>query len=94
MCVTFVTSECVCACVAFAISSERRKERVCGPRCHSGSSLYIYRVYLHGEQGLASDPIRSDPIRSDPFRSGVATPEVPVASYNPVLSSLPSFITH
>ena len=30
MCVTFVT----CAV------------RVCGPRCHSGSSLYIYRVYL------------------------------------------------
>ena len=30
MCVTFVTCE----------------ERVCGPRCHSGSSLYIYRVYL------------------------------------------------
>jgi hypothetical protein len=22
--------------------------RVCGPRCHSGSSLYIYRVYLRG----------------------------------------------
>ena len=29
MCVTFVTCEV----------------RVCGPRCHSGSSLYIYRVY-------------------------------------------------
>ena len=51
-------------------------------------------TFVTCEQGLASDPIRSDPIRSDPFRSGVATPEVPVASYNPVLSSLPSFITH
>ena len=30
MCVTFVTCEV----------------RVCGLRCHSGSSLYIYRVYL------------------------------------------------
>ena len=31
MCVTFVTCEV----------------RVCGPRCHSGSSLYIYRVYSY-----------------------------------------------
>ena len=30
MCVTFVTCEV----------------RMCGPRCHSGSSLYIYHMYL------------------------------------------------
>ena len=35
MCVTFVTCEV----------------RVCGPRCHSGSSLYIYRVYLLWAKG-------------------------------------------
>ena len=45
MCVTFVTCEV----------------RVCGPRCHSGSSLYIYRVYCsqngapHG-RGLSTCP--------------------------------------
>ena len=29
--------------------------RVCGPRCHSGSSLYIYRVYLRHSFGLFHD---------------------------------------
>jgi len=40
VCVTFVTCE-VC---------------VCGPRCHSGSSLYIYRVYLMLTQHLDAGP--------------------------------------
>ena len=40
MCVTFVTCEV----------------RVCGLRCRSGSSLYIYRVYLHRAQAENSGP--------------------------------------
>ena len=49
----------VCVCVTFVTC----EVRVCGLRCRSGSSLYIYRVYLladyhGGERGKFGHRIR------------------------------------
>ena len=48
----------VCVCVTFVTC----EVRVCGLRCRSGSSLYIYRVYF--DQVIREDPaVRSSYVR-------------------------------
>ena len=41
--------------------------RVCGPRCHSGSSLYIYRVYLRHSFRVVPRLLRTKRGQNDHF---------------------------